>query len=56
MRQLRESRDDVEAGDVYGGTWTARRGTYRVLYEIDEDSRTVLVVAIEHRGDVYRSR
>jgi mRNA-degrading endonuclease RelE of RelBE toxin-antitoxin system len=38
----------------YEGTWSARRGSYRVLYEIDDDSRTVTVV--EHRADAYRSR
>jgi mRNA-degrading endonuclease RelE of RelBE toxin-antitoxin system len=40
----------------YAGTWSARRGTYRVLYEIDDQSRTVTVTAIEHRADAYRSR
>ena len=37
------------------GTWSARRGTYRVLYKIDEDARTVVVTLIEHRSDAYRS-
>lgn len=40
----------------YAGTWSARRGTYRVLSEIDEETRTVLVTSIEHRSDAYRSR
>jgi mRNA interferase RelE/StbE len=40
----------------YAGTWSARRGAYRVLYEIDDETRTVLVTAIEHRADAYRSR
>lgn len=40
----------------YEGTWSARRGSYRVLYEIDEESRTVTVTAVEHRSDAYRSR
>jgi mRNA-degrading endonuclease RelE of RelBE toxin-antitoxin system len=40
----------------YAGTWSARRGAYRVLYEIDEEQRVVTVTAVEHRGDVYRSR
>lgn len=39
----------------YEGTWSARRGTYRVLYEIDEERRLVTVTAVEHRGDAYRS-
>jgi len=37
------------------GTWTARRGTYRILYEIDDDAHTVLVTAIEARADAYRA-
>ena len=40
----------------YAGTWSARRGAYRVLYEIDDEQRVVTVTAVEHRGDVYRSR
>jgi mRNA-degrading endonuclease RelE of RelBE toxin-antitoxin system len=36
------------------GIWAARRGTYRILYEIDEQEHTVTVVAVEHRGDAYR--
>jgi mRNA interferase RelE/StbE len=40
----------------YEGTWSARRGVYRVLYEIDDENRTVTVTAVDHRGDVYRSR
>ena len=40
----------------FEGTWSARRGTYRVLYEIDEDNLVVTVTAIEHRADAYRSR
>jgi mRNA interferase RelE/StbE len=31
-----------------------RQGDYRVLYEIDDPARTVTVVRIGHRGDVYR--
>lgn len=38
------------------GTWVARRGTYRVMYEIDDESGIVRVLVVEHRRDVYRSR
>lgn len=38
------------------GTWAARRGTYRVLYEIDETTRTVRVIDASHRRDAYRPR
>jgi mRNA interferase RelE/StbE len=35
--------------------WSARRGTYRVLYVIREAERTVEVTAIRHRADAYRA-
>lgn len=53
------------------GTWFARRGSYRVLYEIHDDATAqdpadpalestdigvVRVVDIDHRSDVYRRR
>ena len=37
------------------GLFSARRGTYRILYEIDEFERTVTVVRVDHRRDVYRT-
>jgi mRNA-degrading endonuclease RelE of RelBE toxin-antitoxin system len=39
----------------FEGQWRARRGTYRIRYRIDEGSRTVYVLDIEHRRDAYRS-
>jgi mRNA interferase RelE/StbE len=38
------------------GCWSARRGPYRVIYRIDDANRTVSVLAVAHRADVYRSR
>jgi mRNA interferase RelE/StbE len=38
------------------GLWSARRGDYRVIVEIDDDTATVLVHRVQHRGDVYRPR
>ena len=35
--------------------FSARRGTYRVLYEIDADTRVVTVLSIAHRRDIYRT-
>lgn len=40
-------------GDLEG-IWSARRGTYRVLYRIHETRREVVVLRIDHRRDVYR--
>jgi mRNA interferase RelE/StbE len=34
----------------------ARRGAYRVIYRIEEPIRTVHVVRIDHRADIYRTR
>lgn len=33
---------------------SARRGTYRVLYRIDEAARAVVVLAVAARSDAYR--
>ncbi len=37
------------------GLWSARRGTYRVLYRVDEDRHLVTVLRVDHRRDVYRA-
>lgn len=31
-----------------------RQGPYRIVYEVSDDDRTVLVVKVGHRRDVYR--
>ena len=33
---------------------SARRGTYRVIYRIDDQQLTVTVLTIIHRSDAYR--
>ena len=38
------------------GLWAARRGAYRVVYEIDQPAKQILVLRIDHRADVYRHR
>ncbi|GAA3398627.1 type II toxin-antitoxin system RelE/ParE family toxin [Cryptosporangium minutisporangium] len=35
--------------------YSARRGTYRILYRIDDKERVVTVVDIAHRRDAYRT-
>jgi mRNA interferase RelE/StbE len=35
---------------------SARRGAYRIVYEIDETLQLVIVHRIDHRSTVYRSR
>lgn len=41
-------------GDL-AGIYSARRGTYRVLYRINDGLHEVVVLRIDHRRDVYRS-
>ena len=38
------------------GYRSARRGDFRVIYGIDDDRHMVHIVAVGHRGDVYRQR
>ncbi|MDA8322651.1 MAG: type II toxin-antitoxin system RelE/ParE family toxin [Actinomycetota bacterium] len=40
--------------DPLRGCHGARRGTYRVIYRIDEATRTVHVLDIDHRSEIYR--
>jgi mRNA interferase RelE/StbE len=36
------------------GCHGARRGTYRVVYRNEENTRTVHVLDIDHRAEIYR--
>ena len=36
------------------GCHGARRGTYRIVYRIDESSRVVHVLDVDHRSEIYR--
>jgi mRNA interferase RelE/StbE len=40
--------------DSLAGIWSARRGTYRILYRVNEQKQEVLVLRVEHRRDDYR--
>lgn len=42
-------------GDLEG-IWSARRGTYRILYRIVEGNHEVIVLRVGHRRDIYRPR
>jgi mRNA interferase RelE/StbE len=35
--------------------FSARRGTYRVIFRIDDKARVVTVVDVAHRRDAYRT-
>ncbi len=38
------------------GRYSARRGPYRIIYELHDEKHLVRVVAIGHRRDIYRRR
>jgi mRNA interferase RelE/StbE len=44
------SRKIVGSSDAY----RIRVGDYRIVYEVEDESRRVIVMAIGHRKDVYR--
>ncbi len=41
-------------GDELEGRWAARRGTYRIVYRIDDVRREVFILRVAHRRDAYR--
>ena len=38
------------------GLWSARRGPYRILYELIDEQLVVTVIHVDHRADIYRPR
>lgn len=38
------------------GLWGARRGPYRIIYDIIEERLVVIVIHVDHRADAYRLR
>lgn len=36
------------------GKWAARRGEFRILYELDETTRRMIILKIAHRAHAYR--
>ena len=40
--------------DDFAGTYSAHRGPYRVLYEINESDHSVTVTRVAHRANAYR--
>ncbi|MBO0855886.1 MAG: type II toxin-antitoxin system RelE/ParE family toxin [Nocardia sp.] len=41
--------------EPFDGFYSARRGTYRIVYRINEDKRAVEIHSIRHRRDAYRA-
>ncbi|WP_327148465.1 type II toxin-antitoxin system RelE family toxin [Nocardia sp. NBC_01329] len=41
--------------EPFDGFYSARRGTYRIVYRINEDKHAVEIHSVRHRRDAYRS-
>ena len=37
------------------GIMSARRGTFRILYRVDDEQHEVIVLRVDHRRDVHRA-
>ena len=59
MQRIRSLADDPrpEGCEKLSGQerYRVRQGVYRIIYEIEDDRLTVLIVKVGHRRDVYRS-
>lgn len=58
-RALEALEQDPSSGDVKAikgepGTWRVQVGGLRIVYEVDKRERTVTVLVIRPRGDVYK--
>jgi mRNA interferase RelE/StbE len=42
--------------EPFGDYHSARRGTYRIIYRIDEAKQQVEIHSIRHRRDAYRAQ
>jgi mRNA-degrading endonuclease RelE of RelBE toxin-antitoxin system len=47
-------RVDKPLDEPFDGYYSARRGTYRIIYRINEDKHVVEIHSIRHRRDAYR--
>ena len=45
-----------ELRNELAGIYSARRGSYRVLYRIEEKTRSVIILRVDHRRSAYRRR
>ena len=50
----RPHRVEKPLDEPFDGYYSARRGTYRIIYRINEDKRVVEISSIRHRRDAYR--
>lgn len=56
MSALRRRTVGKPLAAALAGTFSARRGSFRILYEVADATRSVTVTAVPHRSQVYRRR
>ena len=59
MRKLGENPRPSGARKMIGemrGAWRIRVGGYRVIYDVDDERRLVVILAVLHRREAYQRR
>lgn len=59
IRRLREDPRPRGARKMMGemrGAWRIRVGDYRIIYDVDDDQRLVVILMVMHRREAYRCR
>jgi mRNA interferase RelE/StbE len=52
-RELRESPEKVGKPLFQSDFWSLRVGSYRVIYQIDQEKNEVIILFVGHRSKVY---
>jgi mRNA interferase RelE/StbE len=52
---LNDIRPEALTGD-FAGLYKLRVGDYRVIYEVIQKEKSIVIHAIGHRGEIYRKR
>jgi len=53
LRELVSSPKETGQRLKYSPFWRLRIGDYRAIYEVDEEKKTVIILFIGHRREVY---
>ena len=52
-KELRESPEKVRKPLFQSDFWSLRAGNYRVIYQIDQERKQVVILFVGHRSNVY---
>ncbi len=55
IAKLEQNPRPLDAKKLHGGmSYSLRVGVYRIIYDIDDETRIVTVYRVKHRRDAYR--